>query len=100
MIILSKEKTFEISMDDTKVTIKTNRTRVRTLDKLLRVIMHEYERKKPEELDSFMASINMRYEFIKEERKPKKERRQLEEPEPLDDFSFWKGLMEKAPLQG
>lgn len=86
-------------MDDSKVTIKTDRTRVRTLDKLLRLIMYEYERKKPEELDSLMASINLRYELILEDRKPKKERRQLKEPEPLDDFSFWQGLMEKAPMQ-
>ncbi|MNJ66249.1 hypothetical protein D3C77_623090 [compost metagenome] len=82
-------------MEDSKVTIKTDRTRVRTLDKLIRLIMYEYERKKPEELDSLMASINLRYEFILEDRKPKSERRQLEEPEPLDDFNFWKGLMEK-----
>lgn len=96
---MKKLKTFEICMDDSKVTIKTDRTRVRTLDKLIRLIMYEYERKKPEELDSLMASINLRYEFILEDRKPKKERRQLEEPEPLDDFSFWQGLMEKAPMQ-
>lgn len=87
-----KGRRFDIRLEGNIVTIETDRTRIGSLETLLRLIFHEYSKKKPEELDKFMARMNLHYEIITKRYQPK------EEPEPLNDFDFWKGLMEKPPL--
>ncbi|GIP55203.1 hypothetical protein [Paenibacillus vini] len=87
-------KRFEIRMKGNIVTIETDRTRIGSLETLIRLILHEYSKKKPEELDKFMARMNLHYEIITNRLKPKEE-----PPEPLDDFDFWDGLMKRPPLQ-
>jgi hypothetical protein len=90
---LKKEgKRFEIRLDGNIVSIETDRTRTGTLETLLRLIFREYTKKKPEELDMFMARLNCLYEIIRNRGRPK------EDAEPLDDFNFWKGLMENRSL--
>lgn len=80
-------RTFEIRFQDGVATISTDRTRVGTLEALIKMIFHEFHRKKPEQFDKFMVSLNMLHQMTKE-------RREESEREPLDDYDFWKGLME------
>ncbi|MFF3922600.1 hypothetical protein [Paenibacillus lactis] len=86
-------RTFEIRLENNVVTISTDRTRIGTLEALIKTIFYEFHRKKPEELDMFMDRLNCLHEIIRNRGQPK------EEVEPLDDFNFWKGLMEKVPLK-
>lgn len=91
MILKKVGKRFEIRLEGNIVTIETDRTRIGTLETLLRLIFHEFSRKKPEELDMFMARLNCLYEIIRNRGQP------IKEIEPLDDFDFWKMLMERRP---
>lgn len=85
---MSKEiKTFEIRFQNSIATIATDRTRIGTLEALIKLIFHEFHRKKPEELDNFMTRLNMLHQFTKKKEDPP--------GEPINDFDFWKGLMER-----
>lgn len=84
---------FEIRFQGNKVTIITDRTRIGTLEALIKTIFYEFHRKKPEELDKFMIRLNLIHKFSKQ-------RDNNISGEPLNDFEFWKGLMEKPPLKG
>ncbi|MNN70608.1 hypothetical protein D3C81_1864760 [compost metagenome] len=85
-------KRFDIRLEGNIVTIETDRTRIGTLETLLKMIFHEFHIKKPEELDRFMLVLNDRYRIIRNKGEP-------QETERLDDFDFWKGLMEKGPRE-
>ncbi|MBS5910272.1 hypothetical protein GNQ08_21355 [Paenibacillus macerans] len=85
---------FDIRLEGNVASIETDRTRIGTLETLLKMIFHEYSKKKPEELDKFMQRLNTLYEFIRNRGQPLKEI-----DEPLDDFDFWKMLMERPPLK-
>ncbi|WP_438351569.1 hypothetical protein ACP8HI_13560 [Paenibacillus sp. FA6] len=66
-----EEKRFEIHLGESAMTItttKTSDTRIRMLEKVIEILLHEYERKKSEELDGFMSMLNLRHENIKDQR--------------------------------
>ncbi|OAB30198.1 hypothetical protein PMSD_20650 [Paenibacillus macquariensis subsp. defensor] len=84
------EKRFEIHLGENVLTITTKKTRIRTLETVIEIILHEYERKKPDELEKFMLILNDRYQVVRNGGQP-------QEIEPLDDYDFWKGLMEQDP---
>lgn len=86
-------RTFEIRLQNNIATISTDISRIGTLETLLKLIFNEFSRKKPEDLDLFMNRLNCLYEIIRNRGHPK------DEDEPLDDFDFWKVLMEKEPLE-
>lgn len=88
-----KMRTFEIRFQNNIATISTDRTRIGTLEALIRMIFHEFYRKKPEDFDKFMIRLNLLHQFSKQ-------RDNNISGEPLNDFEFWKGLMEKPPLKG
>ncbi|MNP51790.1 hypothetical protein D3C76_1461380 [compost metagenome] len=85
-------KHFEIRSEGNVLTITTDKSKFGTLETLLRLIFNEYAKKKPEELDCFMMRLNTLYELTRNRGKPK------HESEPLNDFNFWKGLMEQSPM--
>ncbi|MGY5341739.1 hypothetical protein ACXFAU_04700 [Paenibacillus glucanolyticus] len=86
-------RTFEIRFQDSIATISTDRTRIGTLEALIKMIFHEFHRKKPEDFDKFMIRLNLLHQFTKQREKDI-------HVEPMNDFDFWKGLMEKPPLKG
>lgn len=86
-------RTFEIRFQDSIATISTDQTRIGTLEALIKMIFHEFHRKKPEDFDKFMIRLNLLHQFTKQ-------RVNNISGQQLNDFDFWKGLMEKPPLKG
>ncbi|AZS14571.1 hypothetical protein [Paenibacillus lutimineralis] len=86
-----KVKRFEIRYEGNVLYLSTDGTKFGTLETLLRLIFNEYSKKKPEQLDMFMSRLNLRYDIIRNRVQPQ------EEIEPLNDFDFWKELMERNP---
>lgn len=82
------ERHFDIRIQGTSLSITTDRNRLGTLGDILKIIVHECYKKKPEELERLIKSINDWYCLVTQDS-------QADKPEPLDNFEFWKGLMER-----